>query len=253
MKRVIAILLVAVWLVQPVLAGPPFNDATLDWIECAHEYDNACDPTCNKCPTRRTVPDHVVNGPACSDRACIHCGAVVAATAAHTYDHACDTTCNGCGGVRTVEPHAYSAAVTTPATCGADGVMTYTCSICGDAYTEAIAATGKHSYDNACDDLCNVCGAQREVPDHVFESDASPCCAVCGAVRVDKDPSATPGDVNGDGEVNNRDLVLMVRYLNGWKVQIHLSAAEVNGDGVYNIRDIARMQQYLNGWDVEIV
>ena len=40
--------------------------------------------------------------------------------------------------------HSYTAAVTTPATCGADGVLTYTCS-CGATYTEPIPATGELS------------------------------------------------------------------------------------------------------------
>ena len=51
--------------------------------------------------------------------------------------------------------HSYSSSVTTAATCGKAGVMTYTCS-CGDSYTEAIPATGNHSYSNGS---CTVCGA----------------------------------------------------------------------------------------------
>ena len=41
--------------------------------------------------------------------------------------------------------HSYSSKVTTAATCGKDGVKTFTCS-CGDSYTEKIAATGQHSW-----------------------------------------------------------------------------------------------------------
>ena len=40
--------------------------------------------------------------------------------------------------------HSYTAAVTTPADCTTDGVMTYTCS-CGDSYSESIPALG-HEY-----------------------------------------------------------------------------------------------------------
>ena len=50
--------------------------------------------------------------------------------------------------------HSYTAAVTTPATCGADGVMTYTCS-CGATYTEPIPATGEHT--RGADGICTVC------------------------------------------------------------------------------------------------
>ena len=35
--------------------------------------------------------------------------------------------------------------VTTPATCGADGVKTYTCTVCHETKTEKIPATGKHT------------------------------------------------------------------------------------------------------------
>ena len=59
--------------------------------------------------------------------------------------------------------------VTTPATCGKDGVMTYTCSVCEASYTEAIAATGAHNYEEEIvaptpssagytKHTCSVCG-----------------------------------------------------------------------------------------------
>ena len=59
-----------------------------------------------------------------------------------TEDGADDTTDD-----TTVTPHthSYSSKVTTAATCGKDGVKTFTCS-CGDSYTEKIAATGQHSW-----------------------------------------------------------------------------------------------------------
>ena len=99
MKRLIAILSAVLLMTQPVLAFQ-FNDGTLNWGECTHTYDNACDPKCNNCGLNRTV-----------------------------------------------DPHPYVGAVTTPATCGANGVKTYTCSVCGDRYTEQIPATGVHVYD----------------------------------------------------------------------------------------------------------
>ena len=38
--------------------------------------------------------------------------------------------------------HSYSGAVTKAATCESDGVMTYTCSLCTNSYTEVINAHG---------------------------------------------------------------------------------------------------------------
>ena len=51
--------------------------------------------------------------------------------------------------------HSYTSEVTTPAGCLTDGVKTYTCSLCGDSYTEAIPYTG-HSYNYG---TCMNCGA----------------------------------------------------------------------------------------------
>ena len=51
--------------------------------------------------------------------------------------------------------HDYVATETEP-TCGAAGVITYTCSLCGDNYTEEGApATGEHTYEGY---VCSVCG-----------------------------------------------------------------------------------------------
>ena len=55
--------------------------------------------------------------------------------------------------------HSYTATVTTEATCGANGVKTYTCS-CGASYTEVILATENHSYGTwaSGQKTCSVCG-----------------------------------------------------------------------------------------------
>ncbi len=50
--------------------------------------------------------------------------------------------------------HSYTASITTAPGCTTAGVRTYTCSTCGDSYTESIAATG-HSYSSG---FCTVCG-----------------------------------------------------------------------------------------------
>ena len=167
----------------------------------------------------------------------------------HVYDNACDTKCNSCGVQRMVPPHPYVGAVTTPATCHAAGVMTYTCTVCGDSYTETIPATNAHVYDNACDGDCNVCGITR-TPPHAFADPYDATCDLCGATREVN--AMKSGDVNGDGGVNVRDLGLLQQHLNGFDVSISLEAANVNGDGSVNVRDFGLLQQYLNGWDVTL-
>ena len=60
------------------------------------------------------------------------------------------------------------------------------------------------------------------------------------------------GDVDGNGEVTNKDLGLLQRYVNGWKVTIDLEAADVNADGVVTNKDLGLLQRYVNGWDVTL-
>ena len=140
-----------------------------------------------------------------------------------------------------------------PPTCGAEGMEYYRCEICAaPGEPKPIPATGDHVYSNGCDDDCNECGFVREVKGHIFDDEDDLICNQCGAVRV-PDEDATPGDVNEDGAVDNKDMVVMMRQLAGWKIQMNLAAADVNGDGAYSVKDVALLQRYLNGWDVEIV
>ena len=106
--------------------------------------------------------------------------------------------------------HSYKKAVTTAPTCTAVGITTYTCSTCGDAYTETIAALG-HSYRSTvtaptCTTVgytkhtCNTCGDsyttnQVAATGHSYRSSviAPTCtsdgytlytCTVCGATST---------------------------------------------------------------------
>lgn len=86
-----------------------------------------------------------------------------------------------------------------------------------------------------------------EVCDHVYDDEYDPDCNACGAVReVPEKPQYTVGDLNGDGKVNNRDLALLQRYLNGWEVTVVEVAMDINTDGKVNNRDLAAMQRLLN-------
>ncbi|MBQ9842466.1 MAG: endonuclease [Clostridia bacterium] len=111
-----------------------------------------------------------------------------AAACDHVYDNACDTTCNLCGAQRTV-PHDYVGSVTTAATCGTDGVKTYTCAVCGDSYTEAIPATGNHSYSGQITTAA-TCGT---------DGVKTYTCAVCGDSYTEAIPAT--GDHSYSGQI----------------------------------------------------
>ena len=57
-------------------------------------------------------------------------------------------------------------------------------------------------------------------------------------------------DINGDGDINARDIALLQRYVAKWEVTMDTSAADVNKDGDINARDIALLQRFVAGWDV---
>ena len=61
-----------------------------------------------------------------------------------------------------------------------------------------------------------------------------------------------PGDVNGDGKINTRDIMTIKLYLCGWNVENDISILDVNGDGKVNLRDAMHIQLYLNGWNVTL-
>lgn len=54
--------------------------------------------------------------------------------------------------------HVYDETITTQPTCTEEGVKTFTCSLCGEAYTEAVAATGHTYTDKVVDPTCTAEG-----------------------------------------------------------------------------------------------
>jgi len=95
-------------------------------------------------------------------------------------------------------------------------------------YYNSCIGTYVHTYDDDFDAICNVCEAERKLIKH--------------------------GDANGDGEINNRDLALLMQYINGWNVndEIDVFAIDVNADGKINNKDYALLMRYINGWPVEL-
>ena len=89
---------------------------------------------------------------------CSVCGTVLTAqTVVDAKGHSfADGACSVCGETDPdAHVHSYTATTTTAATCGDEGLMTYTCD-CSHTYTEVIPATGNH-VDNYGDGVCDVC------------------------------------------------------------------------------------------------
>ena len=69
---------------------------------------------------------------------------------------------------------------------------------------------------------------------------------------VQEDSTYLPGDINGDGKLNNKDASRLFQHLSGWDVEVIEAALDINGDGKVNNKDASRLFQYLSGWSVEI-
>ena len=62
-----------------------------------------------------------------------------------------------------------------------------------------------------------------------------------------------PGDANGDGTVNGKDVTVIRRYNANWDEDINLLAADVNGDGAVNGKDVTQIRRYNANWDVDFL
>lgn len=56
------------------------------------------------------------------------------------------------------------------------------------------------------------------------------------------------GDVNGDNSVNDRDSILLDRYLAEWGSEVIIAASDLNGDGKVNDQDSIILARTLAGW-----
>lgn len=81
-------------------------------------------------------------------------------------------------------------------------------------------------------------------------------CSICGYKSGNTEEveygGYEPGDINGDGETDNKDLTRLFQYLSDWGVEVNELALDVNGDGSVDNKDLTRLFQYLSDWGVEI-
>lgn len=59
--------------------------------------------------------------------------------------------------------------------------------------------------------------------------------------------SPIPGDINGDGNVNTKDLTRLLKFVSGEDVEVIAVALDANGDGNVNTKDLSRLMGYLAG------
>lgn len=106
-------------------------------------------------------------------------------------------TCSVCSKEETASHTWNSGVVTKAATCKDSGVKTFTCTTCNGTKTETIAKLTTHSYDNACDTSCNICGLTRTIAhsyQNAWSKDKTNHWHECSVCKDKKDQAAhTPG------------------------------------------------------------
>ena len=173
-----------------------------------------------------------------------------------------------------------------PVTCTEDGVYMRTCSGCGVTETESTAAIG-HSFD-IWDTIknptcitkgikikkCIRCGTQETADieplkhqyiEKVIESTTTTqgytlhTCINCGdsykdnykdIIEQPKDPIIKYGDINGDGDINVMDAVIIKKYLAYINIAINYLNSDVNCDNDVNVQDVVLLLKYLAQMDI---
>lgn len=179
--------------------------------------------------------------------------------------------------------HDYNVSSTTPATCTSDGIITYTCSTCGDTYTEAIPAIG-HKYEDivhnaTCTEQgytehkCSVCGDiyidsfTESIGHDYVEKIIQPTeteqgytlhtCTICGDSYKDNYTDYKPIidviidkiDINGDGNISTADVGLINAHAKGTRLLSGeaLEKADINKDGKVSTADVGLINAYAKG------
>ena len=72
---------------------------------------------------------------------------------------------------------------------------------------------------------------------------------VDGAITVESAaPAHTPGDMDGNGTVNMKDSVLLMRYVaGGYGVELSLDVADIDHNGTVNMKDTVLLMRYIAG------
>lgn len=97
--------------------------------------------------------------------------------------------------LRASEPHDYELTYVpaTPSSCSVQGnIEHWRCDDCGKFFSDAEgryeietidAPFAAHTYDNKCDNDCNICGYVREPSAHIYNNDCDAECNECGGIR----------------------------------------------------------------------
>ena len=150
----------------------------------------------------------------------------------------------GCGAdvenTAVVERHTYKASIALEATCVSEGQKLYTCSECGDSYTEDIPVNDSHAWD------VGVVNGQKKT----FTCQANGCGATKTIVDAseNQDTNLNSDSLQGSGEVALKDASINLEAIagEGGAIEgkdINLSAGILSGDELDAAKDSLTEEQ----------
>lgn len=142
--------------------------------------------------------------------------------------------------------HSYTSKVTTAATCGKDGVKTFTCS-CGDTYTEKMDATG-HKWGE---------WTQTTAPSYTAKGEETRTCSSCSAIEkrdvaqltLDNIFKNYPAVITTD-EMDSLGFFNSVNDLNVYKVFVwaigHINPTSTSQDNLTRSYSVSSLNSFTN-------
>ena len=71
------------------------------------------------------------------------------------------------------------------------------------------------------------------------------CIPVIEYVAVNAENSYSYGDINGDGDINTKDIVRLMKYIAEDGEGIEAYGTDLNGDDRTDARDLVRLMKYI--------
>ena len=245
---------------------------------CEHAYDSVCDDECNLCGEWREVPDHEYSDS--YDAACNNCGYIrdlpiyggaiaVGQNSAHAGEnvnlvvqvdnnpgivsakvkvHFDNTLLEFVSAVKgNFSETGYSWSDFEVAQEKGYIIINWCDSINSNSVADILATLTFKVKEDAPVGFASV-WVEFSCEDDIFNANDKIVYfdAVGGSVEILETVAVLMGDVNGDGKLNNRDLGLLQKFINGFEVSMDEAAADMNGDGKINNRDLGLLQKVLN-------
>ena len=75
------------------------------------------------------------------------------------------------------------------------------------------------------------------------------CIPIIGFAAVNAENSHSYGDINGDGDINTKDIVRLMKYIANNGEGIEAYGTDLNNDNVTNSKDLVRLMKYIANGD----